>query len=42
VGSHSVIPVVDRSFVTAVAHGLTGPAPGPFDVETWNIATWTR
>ena len=42
VGSNSVIPVIDRSFVSASARGLTGPAPGPFDLETWNIAAWTR
>jgi peptide/nickel transport system substrate-binding protein len=42
VASHSVIPVVDRSFVSARARGLRGPAPRPFDLETWNIGTWTR
>jgi peptide/nickel transport system substrate-binding protein len=42
VGANSVIPVIDRSFVSAKARGLLGPAPGPFDLETWNIATWTR
>jgi len=42
VASHSVISVVDRSFVSATARGLRGPAPRPFDLETWNIGTWTR
>jgi peptide/nickel transport system substrate-binding protein len=42
VASHSVIPVVDRSFVSARARGLSGPAPRPFDLETWNIGTWSR
>jgi peptide/nickel transport system substrate-binding protein len=42
VGSHTVIPVTSRNFVTATAQGLVGPSPRTFDSETWNIAEWRR
>lgn len=42
VSSHCVIPMVDRRFVSARANGLSGLSPRPFDVETWNVAAWTR
>ena len=42
VGSHTVIPITNRSFVTAAALGLVGPSPRTFDSETWNIGEWRR
>jgi peptide/nickel transport system substrate-binding protein len=42
VRSHAVIPLISRSIVVAAARGLVGPAPRIFDVETWNIAEWSR
>jgi peptide/nickel transport system substrate-binding protein len=42
VESHSVIPVIDRSFISARSRGLRGPAARPLDLETRNVAAWTR
>jgi peptide/nickel transport system substrate-binding protein len=42
VESHSVLPVVNRNFVSAAGNGLLGPSPRAFDAETWNIAEWRR
>ena len=40
--SYVAIPLVDRRNVSGAAKALKGPQIVPFDVETWNIAEWTR
>jgi peptide/nickel transport system substrate-binding protein len=36
------VPLVDRKAADAKIKALSGPAPGPFDVWSWNIADWTK
>jgi peptide/nickel transport system substrate-binding protein len=36
------IPLIDRKFAEGKSKALNGPAPGPFDVVTWNIAEWSK
>ena len=42
VNSFISVPLVDRKATDAKLKNLTGPAPGPFDSWSWNIADWTR
>ncbi|MBA2526566.1 MAG: hypothetical protein H0V18_12425, partial [Pyrinomonadaceae bacterium] len=41
VGSNVALPLIDRTFVSAKAPSLRGPALRAFDLETWNVADWT-
>jgi peptide/nickel transport system substrate-binding protein len=40
VGSHAVIPLVNRKVAAGKSRRLVGPEPRAFDQETWNIADW--
>jgi peptide/nickel transport system substrate-binding protein len=42
VQSRVAIPLVERRNVSGAAKGLKGPQLLPFDVDTWNIADWTK
>jgi peptide/nickel transport system substrate-binding protein len=42
VQSRVAIPLVERRNVSAATKALKGPQLLPFDVDTWNIAEWTR
>jgi peptide/nickel transport system substrate-binding protein len=37
-----VVPLIERKGVDSKVKSLQGPAPGPFDVFSWNVADWTR
>lgn len=36
------IPLINRGIVSAVANGLQGFAPNPWDTQLWNVARWSR
>jgi len=42
INEYVAVPLVDRLFASGKAKALTGPAPRPFDVETWNIGEWKK
>jgi peptide/nickel transport system substrate-binding protein len=42
VQSRVAIPLVERRNVSGATKGLKGPQLLPFDVDTWNIAEWTK
>jgi peptide/nickel transport system substrate-binding protein len=42
VNSYISVPLIDRKATDAKIKALQGPAPGPFDNWSWNIADWTK
>ncbi|MGB2926062.1 MAG: peptide ABC transporter substrate-binding protein, partial [Limnothrix sp.] len=42
VNNFLVIPLVHRAETAGVSNGLSGVSLTPWDMNTWNIATWTK
>src|SRR5262249_60439690 len=42
INEYVAVPLVDRLFASGKSKALTGPAPRPFDSETWNIGEWKK